>query len=640
MGATLFDKTAAAIHDTLITQLREPYLSFYRSFGTDYGATYMAASKLSEPDARQLAIIRQIDALSKRFIGKSSKKRTSKKERDSACFAKFEMANSLSKKQNDAFCDLDSDVMTTLEIARNDIDSLFWKQIESEDSEFLWLGNELLPISGFSTGPGSCTGVEGTSTYEKYYSKWGTSSEAGRKMILALRKLSKPMHDLPRFACRVEAAVKASFVPKDLDISRLIAPQQNGDLYLQYPVCSFLENMLRFIGIDFETQQFTNREMARKGSYHDNFDIYDFHLQRRNTRFCTIDLVSASDIVGIELTKFLAPVPLYNYMALCRAEFILDQSGDEFVPLHMMATMGNAYCFPWQTLVFSSLVRAVYKRLGLPLKDRYGKPTYSVYGDDIIVDVAAYEPLIKVLELLQMKPNHKKSFMYGLFRESCGADFFNGYDIRPVFCEELRTDCDLYSVSNRLLDWGMRHSVNVAEPVRLLLGAVRKKVIVPLDYGAHEGLRIPYSMISYMPKDWRVSVSMLVRSERDLVWILNFATNKLQAEYVRNSYSVISLTRLVNESLNVKIALHTADQSLFPFLRGGFTFEYSLKKNKHGAKIERSYIHVPLRKATRVLEETVEIPHWDSPVNYAGSDSHFWNETMFAQWYLRGALFD
>lgn len=55
-----------------------------------------------------------------------------------------------------------------------------------------------------------------------------------------------------------------------------------------------------------------------------------------------------------------------------------------------------------------------------------------VYGDDVIVPAEYAERAIVVLESFGLKVNRDKSYTRGLFRESCGVDAFNGFNVTPL----------------------------------------------------------------------------------------------------------------------------------------------------------------------------------------------------------------
>ena len=98
--------------------------------------------------------------------------------------------------------------------------------------------------------------------------------------------------------------------------------------------------------------------------------------------------------------------------------------------------MGSALCFPVEAMVFLTVVLyGIEQKLGTPLtrgsiQDLQGK--VRVYGDDIICPVDCVADVIAALELFGFKVNRSKSFWTGQFRESCGGEFFDGFDVTPV----------------------------------------------------------------------------------------------------------------------------------------------------------------------------------------------------------------
>lgn len=611
--SSLFDTINDTLRHELVSQLSENALLVYNRPDFSVNDIYTDAAVTNGSTSRDVAIIRQILDFNKRFIGPSENS-AHEVERNKACFSAFLEANDTCKRQNVTFQDLSEDTMITLKMMQDDIENSFWKHAATDEFEFAWVDNILMPISGFSTGPGSCSGVTGTSVIEKYRDKWMCSTKMGISYLQILRGNWKPMTWLPKFAAVLKSSVKASFAPKKAKISRLIAPQLNGDLFLQYPAESCLRHMLMYFGIDLETQQPRNRALARKGSLFSNLDeVSILPFNRRNLRPCTIDLTSASDIVGIELVKFCFPIPMFNYMSDCRCGTMSVSffKGDkkQHVELEMMATMGNAYCFPMQTLVFCAAVRAIYQRLGIPLYAN-GAPTYGVFGDDIIVDVAAYPFVIKFLKSLHMKPNQNKCFHIGFFRESCGGDYFAGYDVRPVSTELLADDCDFYSLSNRLIDWSARHSVSLTMTIAQILQAISRVTVVPLNCGVEQGLHVPEELLGVLPPNWRKNFWATSSVDRSYViserWLprqwfqplsirLDFLpVKKALCKTQYNSYTFLCLDRFEHKKL---IGLDGMDGTTLPFLRGGVSqdkkIEYLLevpdKDKELDKKIEGIY---------------------------------------------------
>lgn len=202
---------------------------------------------------------------------------------------------------------------------------------------------------------------------------------------------------------------KISFVPKTALTHRAIAvePLLNG--YLQKGTDVVMRKALLRIGIDLSDQS-KNQRMARQGSLDDSDD-----------GFCTIDLSSASDCISIGLVRNLLPPDWFYFLDQTRSKsYELD--GKRYV-YNKFCSMGNGFCFPLETLVFAACCHAV--GAGVPGTD------FSVYGDDIIIRKRHAENVLRLLKVLGFVPNTNKTFLQGPFRESCGADWFEGLDVRP-----------------------------------------------------------------------------------------------------------------------------------------------------------------------------------------------------------------
>lgn len=206
---------------------------------------------------------------------------------------------------------------------------------------------------------------------------------------------------------------KLSFVPKTAKTHRAIAvePVLNG--FLQKGADTVLRNKLNRIGIDLRDQE-KNRELARQGSVSDD-----------DTSFVTIDLKSASDSISIGLVRDVLPVEWFELLNSLRSDrYELD--GKHYT-YHKFCSMGNGFCFPLETLLF---VACCYvSGCGVPGTD------FSVYGDDIIVRKQHAPAVLKLLKVLGFKANTKKTFLQGPFRESCGADWYKGVDVRPYILD-------------------------------------------------------------------------------------------------------------------------------------------------------------------------------------------------------------
>jgi len=346
------------------------------------------------------------------------------------------------------------------------------------------LSLDLSKISeGFMTGPGASRGVVSDNFYTKLFDSnlTGTSERLYRDYRCAINdwptwNLAENARESHHGHVVVEGN-RLSFVPKTTAISRTICTEPNLNMLFQKGIGSFIEEVLRHRWKhSFVNQQFVNRGLARLGSIDGSFG--------------TIDLSCASDSVSLNLLRHILPPYVYRWLEHTRSPFV-TLPGGERVELHMVSSMGNAFTFPLQTILFASIVVASYGILSIPLMDRSSKTmNFGVFGDDIIVVRRSYEFVVRALELFGFEVNADKSFNTGSFRESCGGDYFRGYDIRGVYLKHLSTSADVYSIINRLVRWSARSGIMLKGTVKYLLGLV-DFLPVPADAGDTEGIKLP-----------------------------------------------------------------------------------------------------------------------------------------------------
>jgi hypothetical protein len=221
-----------------------------------------------------------------------------------------------------------------------------------------------------------------------------------------------------------EVPVRVVSVPKTLKTPRIIAIEPTCMQYMQQGLLEcFVEYLERdsLVGdmIGF-TDQVPNQDMARFGSF--------------SGELATLDLSEASDRVSLRLVSSL----LYRWRYLFEAVLATrstraDVPGYGVLPLTKFASMGSALTFPMEECVFLTCIFMAYEsklRRHLTLRDvRSLKGRVRVYGDDLIVPVDLVQSVIETLEHLCFKVNHSKSFWTGMFRESCGKEYYAGHDV-------------------------------------------------------------------------------------------------------------------------------------------------------------------------------------------------------------------
>jgi hypothetical protein len=203
-------------------------------------------------------------------------------------------------------------------------------------------------------------------------------------------------------------------VPKDATKDRGICVEPSLNVYFQLGIGRLIKERLRkSTGIDLQYAQPVHRARARAASI--------------GGEWATIDLSNASDTVCRNIVKVLLPPDWLAALESLRSPRTFIEG--KWVLLEKFSSMGNGFTFELETLIFLALAQATSDFLGcsaLPGRD------ILVYGDDIIVPTKFATELLVVLEFCGFTPNPKKTFVCGSFRESCGGDFFNGEDVRPL----------------------------------------------------------------------------------------------------------------------------------------------------------------------------------------------------------------
>ncbi len=265
---------------------------------------------------------------------------------------------------------------------------------------------------------------------------------------------------------------RIAFVPKTAVTHRTIAIEPLLNIYAQLGIGTLLRRRLKsFYGLDLN-DQVPNQELAKLGSI--------------DGSLATIDLSSASDTVAKELVRFFLPTEWFERMDSIRSK--VGTLDGEWLKYEKFSSMGNGFTFELETLIFMSLVSAVNQHLGLE------HTSARVYGDDIIVDPRSYDLLVEVLSFCGFSVNSAKSFKTGPFRESCGKDYFNGYDVRPFFQKEnLHEIQHLFRLANGLRMLAHRRnnhsgcSLRLFKPWRTIMRSIPRSVALHLRVPCHAG---------------------------------------------------------------------------------------------------------------------------------------------------------
>ncbi|DAD50579.1 TPA_asm: RNA-directed RNA polymerase, partial [ssRNA phage Gerhypos.4_59] len=264
-----------------------------------------------------------------------------------------------------------------------------------------------------------------------------------------------------------------SFVNKTTAVARGICTEPTINMWFQLGIGRMLERRLgSFYGIWLDTQPNRNRELARAGSI--------------DGTVCTIDLESASDSLGLKMLREMLPRSWMALLEMFRCPSTILPTGS-VLDLNMVSTMGNGFTFPMQTILFSAVVKGVAKRLGV----KTDSSNFGVFGDDIICPSSIYRTVKRVLTILGFVVNSDKTFVEGPFRESCGADYHLGMNVRGVYIKKLLTLQDLFVAINNLNRWSAKTGVFLNRSVCYLASFLRHGYPVPLDENDDAGIHTP-----------------------------------------------------------------------------------------------------------------------------------------------------
>ena len=205
-------------------------------------------------------------------------------------------------------------------------------------------------------------------------------------------------------------------VPKTSQIDRCAAKEPDYNMYLQKAIGDYFRRKLKRVGVNLDDQTL-NQRLSREGSV--------------DSGLATIDLSSASDSVCKQLVLLLLPEEWYYFMDDVRSKSTsIDGVSHQN---EMFSSMGNAFTFELESLIFWALVRACAY-----LTQTKGK--ISVYGDDIICPVGLRDAVLSTFEFCGFTVNSKKTYFDGPFRESCGKHWFAGSDVTPFYVRKVPQD--------------------------------------------------------------------------------------------------------------------------------------------------------------------------------------------------------
>jgi len=197
------------------------------------------------------------------------------------------------------------------------------------------------------------------------------------------------------FTTKFVEGSRFSTVPKNNEKDRPINIEPLGNILVQRAIGNGIRSLLsEEFGIDLDNDALKHRYLVA-------------------TKIATLDLKDASDSVTLALCKFLFPRWFFDLLMQARSPLILGPD-HMYHDVKKISSMGNGFTFELMTLIIACL-------------GRVHDPSFSVFGDDIIVSNDRAAGVISDLEAVGFVINKEKSFVNSEFRESCGANFLDGY---------------------------------------------------------------------------------------------------------------------------------------------------------------------------------------------------------------------
>jgi hypothetical protein len=242
-------------------------------------------------------------------------------------------------------------------------------------------------------------------------------------------------------------------VPKNAKTERSINAEPKGNAFMQQSIGQFIRLRLKRFGVDLDDQS-VNQEYARNACLLD---------------LATLDLRGASDSISIELIFALLPIEWALLLDSLRSK--TTKRDGVWERLEKFSSMGNAFTFELESLIFWAILRAV-----LPKEDHHW---IGVYGDDLIVPSTQVRKVRAALRFFGFSLNDQKSHWEGPFRESCGKHYFWSMDVTPTFQKEVVGEQlhEVIRLANRLVRWALRCGEGFYD------GRIRKAWRIVFDFG-------------------------------------------------------------------------------------------------------------------------------------------------------------
>ncbi len=235
---------------------------------------------------------------------------------------------------------------------------------------------------------------------------------------------------LLRTAFTIVDANKWMTVSKTWKTDRCIASEPTGNSFLQQGVGRFIRHRLMRFGVNLDDQSL-NQKLAREAF---------------SKGLATLDLSAASDSVCCALIDLLLPEEWASFLYELRS----PRTKVRWVKVYLekFSSMGNAFTFELESLIFWSIVESVVELTNPDETD------IGIYGDDLICSAKSANDVISALDFFGFSLNNEKSYVSGSYYESCGKHYFNGADVTPFYQkEEVINEFQVIRLTNRVVRW-------------------------------------------------------------------------------------------------------------------------------------------------------------------------------------------
>lgn len=288
----------------------------------------------------------------------------------------------------------------------------------------------------------------------------GATASTTRKMLEKIRKVERFQTD----PCEIRTKLggpfdgrldemqnynKALIVPKNYKTGRVIAPEEFERASKGLAMYRVIEPVLPS-NIKIRDQRF-NQVLSLLGSYNESsFDTWDLSYASDSQTFMLLNELYPPKFVEI-ITPILATETRFPRPVIYKDSETGVQR--KFTKLHASTAlaMGHPLTFILECLTFLGCAVAgalysgedMFSRKEIEAVQNYELPNNGgmvilprilIVGDDIGIDSRYSDATAYVLETLGFQVNTSKSFTGSHpFRESCGKEYFKGYDVTPNY---------------------------------------------------------------------------------------------------------------------------------------------------------------------------------------------------------------